>query len=340
MLCSYAHVKVFKGTRYFCMVLNFFTDNYESVFFWLLVLAATLLGGLLVNFFWRLRQRKILQSLQLIIEEEKKIAGTEQYRTPGDVEEALKAVFDARKVEMERMRMMETYRRDYIGNVAHELKTPIFTIQGYLDSVSEELEDSRPDMEMVSSFLAKAQKNTGRLGQIISDLDTITKYESGFLQLEYEAFNLLELVKDVIESLEIQAAEKQINIYDHALEADYTVWADRHRIRQVLTNLGYNSIKYGKPGGYTKVRLTKAGTKVIVEVADNGIGIPRDHLSRIFERFYRVDKSRSRDSGGSGLGLSICKHIVEAHGENISVLSTEGAGSVFSFGLKAHNPEN
>jgi two-component system phosphate regulon sensor histidine kinase PhoR len=331
---------VFRILYYFCHALDFFNANYQSVFFWLWIALALALGGISVNLLWRKRQRKILQGLQLIIEEEKKITGGDAYRTPGDVEEALKAVFDARKTEMERMRLMETYRRDYIGNVAHELKTPIFTIQGYLDSVSEELEDSKPDMELVNTFISKAQKNTGRLGQIISDLDTITKYESGFLQLEYEAFNLHELVKDVIESLEIQAAEKQIYIHDHALDANYMVWADRFRIRQVLTNLGYNSIKYGKPGGYTKIRLTRAGNKVIVEVADNGIGIPREHLNRIFERFYRVEKSRSRDSGGSGLGLSICKHIIEAHGESISVLSTEGAGSVFSFSLKAYAEES
>lgn len=300
-----------------------------------------LLGAFLVNFVWRKKQKRILRSLQLIIrsEQEQSDYGTE-YKNPNDVEDALKALFEARATEMEKMRTMETYRKDYIGNVAHELKTPIFTIQGYLDSLGEELEEEDPDAETIKTFLAKAQKNTGRLGRIISDLDTITKYESGFLRLEFENFNLLELVHDVIESLEIQANEKKINIYAYANDSDYNVFADKFRIRQVLTNLGYNSIKYGKQDGYTKFRLTSTGNKVIVEVADNGIGIPRDHLNRIFERFYRVEKSRSRDSGGSGLGLSICKHIIEAHGENISVLSTEGAGSVFSFSLKAAKATN
>ncbi|MBS3914094.1 MAG: sensor histidine kinase [Bacteroidetes bacterium] len=310
-------------------------ENWE----WLLA-AAAVTFGILVNLIWRRKQRKILKGLQQIIEEEKNITGGDKFKTPRDVEEALKTVFKTRQQEMERMRMMETYRRDYIGNVAHELKTPIFTIQGYLDSAADELEVEKPDMPTIISFLNKAQKNTGRLGQIINDLDTITKYESGFLQLEYEAFDLQELVRDVIESLEIQAAEKQIHIYDHAMDSGYMVWADRFRIRQVLINLGYNSIKYGKPGGYTKIRISRAGNKVIVEVADNGIGIPAEHLNRIFERFYRVEKSRSRASGGSGLGLSICKHIIEAHGETISVLSTEGAGSVFSFGLKAYESDS
>lgn len=304
-------------------------------YFWLLPLLSLVGGGLVVNFTWRRRQRKILRSLQQIIEtEEMKELGPE-YVNPADVEHALIALLESRKLEMERMRTMETYRKDYIGNVAHELKTPIFTIQGYLDSLSEEIEEDKPDLEMAKTFVEKAQKNTGRLSRIISDLDTITKYESGYLRLEFEVFNILDLVRDVIESLEIQAAEKKIHVTVKALESTYYVSADRFRIRQVLTNLGYNSIKYGRDGGSTKFRLSNTGNKVVVEVADNGIGIPRDHLNRIFERFYRVEKSRSRDSGGSGLGLSICKHIVEAHGETITVLSTEGAGSVFSFGLKS-----
>lgn len=311
----------------------------DPIFILYLIIAVTA-GALGVNFIWRRRQRRILRSLQQIINSEEMKEMEPEYKNPEDVEDALKALLESRKSEMEKMRTLETYRKDYIGNVAHELKTPIFTIQGYLDSVGDEIEEANPDAEMIRQFLGKAQKNTVRLGRIISDLDTITKYESGFLQLEFENFNLLELVHDVIESLEIQAAEKKIHIQVFASDDDYTVYADKFRIRQVLTNLGYNSIKYGKEGGNTKFRLSNIGNKVIVEVADNGIGIPRSHLSRIFERFYRVEKSRSRDSGGSGLGLSICKHIVEAHGETISVLSTEGAGSVFSFGLKTTGKQN
>ena len=303
--------------------------------YWIQIIAALLIGALLVNFFWRLRQRRILRSLREIISSESTDSTAAEYKNPEDVEDALKALFLARTAEMDRMRMMETYRRDYIGNVAHELKTPTFTIQGYLDSLADELEADDIDIETATMFLSKAQKNTGRLGQIIKDLDTITKYESGFLRLEYEKFNLLELVNDVIESLEIQASGKKINVYCQALDSEYTVWADRFRIRQVLTNLGYNSIKYGKDGGYTRFRLSNTGDKVIVEVADNGIGIPADHLSRIFERFYRVDKSRSRDSGGSGLGLSICKHIIEAHQQTIHVRSKLDVGTTIGFTLSS-----
>jgi two-component system phosphate regulon sensor histidine kinase PhoR len=314
---------------------TYINGQYLSWPFWVCGLIFLLAGMAIVNLIRRRREKKILNGLQQVIDAETEEGKPVSYTRPADVEDAIKALFESRKMEMETLKKMETYRRDYIGNVAHELKTPIFTIQGYLDSMEDELSDSKFDAETVKSFLSKAMKNTGRLTQIISDLDTITKYESGFLQLEYEDFDLLELVKEVTESLEMQAEEKNISLQEVALSGKYMVHADKFRIRQVLTNLGYNSIKYGKNGGYTKFRLTNTGDRVITEVADNGIGIPTAHLNRIFERFYRVDKSRSRDSGGSGLGLSICKHIIEAHGESISVLSTEGAGSVFSFGLKA-----
>ncbi len=308
-------------------------DQWELIF---LVVFIFFCGFMLANLIWNRKEKKILLGLQSIIQSENEIEnGSGDIEKSSDIEDALKALFESRKAELDRLNRMETYRRDYIGNVAHELKTPIFTIQGYLDSITDELEEEKFDMEIVQSFLQKVIKHTDRLNQIISDLDTITKYESGYLQLDYEDFDLLELVNEVIESLEMQAAEKGIHLYDYALPGKYIVHADKFRIRQVVTNLCFNSIKYGKVAGYTKVRLSNTREKVIVEVADNGIGIPSSHSARIFERFYRVEKSRSRDSGGSGLGLSICKHIIEAHGENITVLSTEGAGSVFSFSLKA-----
>jgi two-component system phosphate regulon sensor histidine kinase PhoR len=226
---------------------------------------------------------------------------------------------------------LENYRRDYIGNVAHELKTPIFSIQGYIETV---LDDADLDRDTLELFLGKANKNANRLGQIVNDLDTITKYESGFLVLDQQPFDLLGLVNEVVESLELQAREKNINLQVLASPGEYMVMGDRARLSQVVTNLGYNSIRYGNDNGNTRFRLSNTGEKVMFEVADNGIGIPSEHLGRVFERFYRVDKHRNRATGGSGLGLSICKHIVEAHGENIGVISTEGAGSVFSFSLK------
>ena len=298
--------------------------------FWIFI-GIIALGAAIVSLLWRRRERLILRSLSKLIATEKEDHNQRDFAQVKDVEEALKKLFEARKDEMDHLKILEGYRRDYIGNVAHELKTPIFSIQGYLDSV---IEDDEIDPETLKLFLEKASKNTRRLVQIVSDLDTITKYESGFLSLEFEDFDVKELAYEVIESLEIQAKERKITLYEYSGSGNFLVYADKFRIRQVLTNLVLNSIKYGKESGYTKIRLSDTGEKIIVEVADNGIGISKDDQMRIFERFYRADKSRSRDGGGSGLGLSICKHIMDAHGEHIEVMSTEGAGSVFSFALR------
>ncbi len=291
----------------------------------------TVLLGLIVGLLWLRREKQLLMRLQQMISEENAEESEAVKQSYEDIEAALKALFETRKEELQQLQRLENYRRDYIGNVAHELKTPIFSIQGYIETVLDDPELDRPTLE---SFLGKANKNADRLGQIVMDLDTITKYESGFLVLDQQPFDLLHLVNETVESLELQAKEKNITLQVFAPAGDYQVLGDRARLSQVLTNLGYNSIRYGHENGNTRFRLSTTGTKVIVEVADNGIGIPQEHLNRVFERFFRVDKHRNRATGGSGLGLSICKHIVEAHGETISVISTEGAGSVFSFSLR------
>lgn len=292
----------------------------------------TVLLGLMVGLLWLRREKQLLMRLQQMISEENAQENEAVKQSYEDIEAALKALFETRKEELQQLQRLENYRRDYIGNVAHELKTPIFSIQGYIETVLDDPELDRPTLE---SFLGKANKNADRLGQIVMDLDTITKYESGFLVLDQQPFDLLHLVNETVESLELQAKEKNITLQVFAPAGDYQVLGDRARLSQVLTNLGYNSIRYGHENGNTRFRLSTTGTKVIVEVADNGIGIPQEHLNRVFERFFRVDKHRNRATGGSGLGLSICKHIVEAHGETISVISTEGAGSVFSFSLRS-----
>ena len=291
-----------------------------------------LIAGILVSVLWYRREKRIRRGLQRIIEAEGVMGVGEQPLTAArDVESALKNLFESRSTELTRLRQMESYRRDYVGNVAHELKTPLFSIQGYLDAV---LDDPEMELDMRKKFLSKAMKNSNRLGQIVKDLDAITKIESGVMKPDFQPFDLLALVRDVVESLELQANEKQISMSVTAPGSFFWVDSDPALIRQVVTNLGINSIKYGKAQGQTRFKLSPIGERIIMEVADNGIGIPSQHVKRIFERFYRVDSDRSRASGGSGLGLSICKHIVEAHGEQIQVLSTEGAGSTFSFKLK------
>ena len=304
---------------------------------WLTVVVFLLLLAILVvSLLWYRREQELLKNLTEIVtadfdELEDVGNGTAKSQEPKDTREAFISLVQQRRQEIDRLNKLENYRRDYIGNVAHELKTPIFAIQGYIDAV---LDDPDIDRETLTTFLSKASKNSARLAQIVSDLDTITKYESGFLSLNTDDFDLLNLCNEIAESMELQAREKNISVQVVAMGDGYIVHADRPRISQVLTNLVYNSIRYGKQDGYTRIRLSNTLEKVIVEVADNGIGIPNEHQGRIFERFYRVDKHRNRATGGSGLGLSICKHIVEAHGESIGLISTEGAGSVFSFSLK------
>ncbi len=232
--------------------------------------------------------------------------------------------------ELHKLHTLEQYRREYIGNVSHELKTPIFNIQGYLSSL---LEGGMDDQKVKRVFLEKAEKNVDRMIDIVEDLQIISRFEAGELKLEKEVFGVFHLIEEVIDS-EKEAAAKHKVLFALFRDKEIEVYADKYRIRQVLTNLLINSIKYSKPGGgQTDIRVYDLGSSVKVQVSDNGIGIDNKHLNRIFERFYRVDSSRSREKGGSGLGLAIVKHIIEAHGESIEVMSTPNVGSVFSFML-------
>jgi two-component system phosphate regulon sensor histidine kinase PhoR len=294
------------------------------------ILLAFALGTGVATFVWKQRKRTVLRNLELLISAEEDDYEEKIDPQAKDIEDAFKMLFKARKQELQRMQQLENYRRDYIGNIAHELKTPLFSIQGYIESV---LDDPEIDQPTLRSFLKKANKNAARLGQIVKDLDTITKFESGVLNIQKNAFDLGQLISEVIEELEIQASNKEISLFFQGKTQGIMVLGDRDKITQVLVNLGFNSIRYGKQGGTTNYKLSDTGEKIIVEVMDNGIGIPLQHQNRIFERFYRVDAHRNRETGGSGLGLSICKHIIDAHGEKIEVISTEGAGSVFSFAL-------
>lgn len=234
--------------------------------------------------------------------------------------------------EMERLKKMESYRKEYIGNVSHELKTPIFNIQGYLLTL---LDGGMDDEKIRKDYLQRAEKSVDRMITIVEDLQAISQLETGELELEPERFDLLQLAREVAEAQEMKARNKGI-VISVATVGDQPLFvsADRFRIRQVLTNLVVNSITYGKQGGETRIKLSDVVENILVEVSDNGIGISKEHLPRIFERFYRADKSRSREQGGTGLGLAIVKHIIEGHGQTIDVMSTEGAGSVFSFSLR------
>lgn len=238
---------------------------------------------------------------------------------------------DDRKNEIERLKKLEVYRKEFLGNVSHELKTPIFNIQGYVLTL---LDGGLEDASINRNYLMRAEKSVDRMITIIDDLEAISQLETGELQLEQERFDIVALAKDVVDAQELKATAKGIILTMIEELRPLFVLADRFRIRQVIVNLIVNSVKYGKEYGETQIRFYDTGDTITVEIADNGIGISKEHLPRLFERFYRVDKSRSREQGGTGLGLAIVKHIIEAHSQTIKVMSTEGVGTVFSFTLK------
>ncbi len=235
-----------------------------------------------------------------------------------------------RNTEIDRLKRNEKFRREFLSNVSHELKTPLFSIQGYISTL---LDGGIDDPQVNKKFLEKAEKNINRMIAIIQDLETISNIENGQLEIIYEDFDIMILIKEVIEMLESKANERNIKFYIINPNKTYIVRADRQRIADVLYNLMLNSIQYGKDNGKTSIYIHDLNEKILVEISDNGIGIEEKYLSRIFERFFRVDKSRSREKGGTGLGLAIVKHILEAHHQQIFVKSTYGVGSSFSFTL-------
>lgn len=237
----------------------------------------------------------------------------------------------SRTREIIQLKANEKYRKEFLGNVSHELKTPIFNIQGYIHTL---LDGGLEDETINMKYLNYADKNIERLISIVQDLETITKLESGELKLKFKVFNITTLTLEVLEHHEIMANQANIRLkLTNDSDKSIMVYADKKKISQILINLITNSIKYGKQGGMTQVRITPIDEKVRIEVIDDGIGMEKEHLKRIFERFYRIDKSRSREQGGTGLGLSIVKHIIEGHNQQISVSSEVNKGTRFSFTL-------
>jgi two-component system phosphate regulon sensor histidine kinase PhoR len=238
-----------------------------------------------------------------------------------------------KKLEIETLKVREEYRREFLGNVSHELKTPLFTVQGYLATL---LDGAINDKNVRKKYLERAEKGVERLIYIVEDLDLISKLEMGDVNLEMSLFNIVELVQNVFDLLEMNADKKNIILmFDRKYTKSIKVFADKEKIQQVLTNLVMNSIKYGKENGTTEVSIEDLiNDKMIVRIKDNGEGIEKHNIPRLFERFFRVDKSGARSGGGSGLGLSIVKHIIEAHGEKIYIESEFGKGSEFSFTLE------
>ncbi len=249
-----------------------------------------------------------------------------------DIEDQVSEWVEEKITEVKTLRDADSFRKEFIGNLAHELKTPLFGIQGYIETL---LDDELNDPEQIRLFLSKANRQADRLSALIGDLDQISKLESGGIPIVMAKFDLVQCANAAMETVEKMAKIKNIHLYiKENSPKQLMVIGDYSRVQQVLINLISNAIHYGNNHGEVKVRFYDMEEHVLCEVADNGIGIAKEHLPRIFERFYRVDKSRSRNDGGSGLGLAICKHIIEAHQETISVRSTEGIGSTFAFTLK------
>ncbi len=251
-----------------------------------------------------------------------------------NIGEELTAWADTNDKEIARLKESERFRKQYLGNVAHELKTPIFNIQGYISTL---LDGGLEDELINRKFLERAEKSIDRLINIVNDLDTISKLESSMNRLQMEQFDVVALAREIAEQAEMEADRKHIRIRVKGagnLPSPFWVLADKHYVGQVLVNLIINSIHYGREGGTTNVRFRDMLDRILIEVEDNGQGIGKEDIPRIFERFYRTDNGRSREQGGTGLGLAIVKHIVEAHGEHVAVRSEPGVGTTFSFTLK------
>ena len=249
-----------------------------------------------------------------------------------EVEKEVAEWADNQANEIKQLKDWQEYRRRFLGDISHELKTPIFNIQGYLDTL---LDGGLEDENINRNYIQRANKNVERLITIIEDLRVISNIEDGQLTLEKQQFDIKELTNEVFNEMHIKAKDRKIDlIFKRDADISYNVVADRERIRQVLTNLIANSIKYGKESGTTKVSFYDMDKNILIEVADNGIGIAPSNIGKVFERFYRVDKSRSRLQGGTGLGLSIVKHMMEAHKQTVTVRSSLNLGSTFGFTLK------
>ena len=233
--------------------------------------------------------------------------------------------------EVQDLKKAAKYRQEFLADVSHELKTPIFAAQGFVHTL---LDNPEEDLEIRMKFLEKAAKSLDGLDNLVQDLLTVSQIETGAIKIEKKKLDLRPLVEEIFEQVESKAKKRNVKLKLIAPTGNIQVKADYQRISQVILNLVVNAIKYGKEKGLVQVIVTEKKKVYTISVVDNGPGIPEEHLHRIFERFYRVDKSRAKNSGGTGLGLSIVKHIVQAHNSKISVQSEEDKGTRFEFKLE------
>ncbi|MEH6680631.1 MAG: ATP-binding protein [Sediminicola sp.] len=336
----------FRSALFIALILTFFMgvfmgfqSDFHQGIFWLLLFTFAIASFVISFFVIQLRVEKfIYKRVKKIYDDvsllesstlSSRTITTDMQTLTNEIEKFAKD----KKIEIDTLKIREEYRKDFLGNVSHELKTPLFTVQGYILTL---LDGAMEDRNIRKKYLQRANKGVERLIYIVKDLDLITKLEVGDLHLDMQDFDIIELIQSVFDLLEMKAQKKNITLaFDMHYKHPILVHADKEKIQQVVTNLLVNSIKYGHENGTTEVSVENLiKNKVIVRVTDNGEGIAKQHIPRLFERFYRVDKSGARSEGGSGLGLSIVKHIIEAHDEKIYVESVVDVGSEFSFTLE------
>ena len=327
-------ISLFCVIVFIIMAFMFLDLNGEEIFKFSIFSFLTILIFSYIFLFYRFESLVIIR-LNEIYKKLLPTSSSYEIKKPSDIDlftNNLKKINSDKNLEIEMLKNQENYRKEFIGNIAHELKTPLFTIQGYILTL---LDGGVTDKEIIKKYLKRTSKGVERLTYVVKDLDLITKFESGMANLELKTFDIVFTIKNVFEQLEMRAKKNNITlkINDEYFEPIY-VYADEERIQQVITNLIINSLKYGVDRGVTEVSIDslKKG-KILIRISDNGEGIEHKHLPRLFERFYRVEKTRNRTLGGSGLGLSIVKHIIDAHNEKIFVESQTNIGSEFSFTL-------
>jgi two-component system, OmpR family, phosphate regulon sensor histidine kinase PhoR len=327
---------IFAGTLSCLLVFSLFFDSIDLV---TILLSSLFVAGISFFIFYYLIERMIEDRIKLLYriirkgkmstQEPVKISLNKDILTEAETE--TENWIKARSQEIDRLKEQEKFRKEFLGNLAHELKTPVFSIQGYILTL---LEGGLEDDKVNRLFLERASRATDRIASLLEDLDEITKMEVDRFELNIKSFDLVDLTKEVMDSLEIPALAKNITLSYNKDYDPIIVMGDRGKIAQVLTNLISNSINYGAEKGKTVLRFYTLDDAIMTEVSDNGPGIDEKDLPRLFERFYRVEQSRNRNEGGSGLGLAIVKHIIESHGQTINVRSTVGVGSTFSFTLQ------
>lgn len=309
----------------------------ESLVISLLIMACTFVTNYLINYRLQYRRIKVLERVSKNISK-KRFEEIEDLRTSYDdeLDYIIKHLIKSSRTverEIQRLNRIENYRKEFIGDISHELKTPIFAIQGFIETL---LNGALEDEEVNRNFLQKAMRNVNRLIFLTKDLMEISRLETGELKSEIENIYIAEIIREVVESLVYKAEKEEVELFIQKLDPNIQIKADKNQIKQVLINIVENGIKYNVKGGKVEVGITDNPTnpeKVILYVRDTGIGIDEQDIPRVTERFFRVDKSRSRERGGTGLGLSIVKHIIEAHGETLTIESEPNKGTIFKISL-------